>query len=67
MTSISLELASTHDHWLEKPRRKRIFAEMQLGWRHFVKAHPPLSQLFEWTLCTILAAGLAIRSLTAQP
>jgi hypothetical protein len=67
MPQLSLQLATTHDHWLERPAGEHAVVGARLHWRHLIKAHPIIVIALEWLLCGALTVVFALSSLTAQP
>jgi hypothetical protein len=66
MTQPTLQLAATHDHWLEEPVTMHAIAALKLWWRHFARHHSILVDALEWVGCGLLAAALLTAELIAN-
>jgi hypothetical protein len=67
MTGLTLRIATTHDHWFDRPASEHLLARVRLRWRHFIKSYPIIANPLEWSLCGVIAVGLLFSSLIAQP
>jgi hypothetical protein len=66
MTQFTLDIAATHDHWFEEPAAKHVFPALKLGWRHFARQHPIVSDGLEWAGCSAIAIVIVFGSLIAN-
>ena len=66
MTSITHQLAATHDHWFEKPAAQRAIPGVRLWWRHLAKTYPLVADALEWTGASAVAVGLFLATLIAN-
>jgi hypothetical protein len=66
MTQLTLQLASTHDHWFDEPATDHALVAARLRWRQFVKRHLAAVDALEWVSCCILGIAMLVATLIAN-
>lgn len=66
MTQLTLQLAATHDHWLEEPATRHAIPALKLWWRHFARQYPNAVNALEWVACGLLTLVLLTAELIAN-